>query len=310
MTGCASSASTASADKPQASTSACTPAGTISDSVTVTGALNAAPTVKFKTPLETPKSTERSVVITGTGTEKATAGSSVDVSYSAFNAETGKQVDATEYGADAPATALTVDSTKYIPGLVKALTCSVAGDRVVAVIPPADGSGSAKDGSIVFVIDVKKVAAPPVVLAKANGVDQPVVAGLPTVKLAADGAPTITIPKTAPPATLTIANLKKGAGTIVAEGDTVSVEYTGVIWATGKTFDSSWTTAGPTSFPTTGVITGFSKALVGQAVGSQVLAVIPPADGYGDKGVPEAGISGTDTLVFVLDILGTTPAAG
>ncbi|MEO6309178.1 MAG: FKBP-type peptidyl-prolyl cis-trans isomerase, partial [Leifsonia sp.] len=51
------------------------------------------------------------------------------------------------------------------------------------------------------------------------------------------------------------------------------------------------------------------KALVGQAVGSQVIAVIPPADGYGEAGVPNAGIGGTDTLVFVVDILGTTPAA-
>jgi peptidylprolyl isomerase len=36
-----------------------------------------------------------------------------------------------------------------------------------------------------------------------------------------------------------------------------------------------------------------------------VVIVMPPADGYGAKGNPQAGISGTDTLVFVVDILKT-----
>ena len=60
-------------------------------------------------------------------------------------------------------------------------------------------------------------------------------------------------------------------------------------------------------FSTDGVIAGFRNALVGQQVGSQVLVVIPPADGYGAQGQPSAGIGGTDTLVFVIDILDTTP---
>jgi len=34
-----------------------------------------------------------------------------------------------------------------------------------------------------------------------------------------------------------------------------------------------------------------------------VLLVIPPAEGYGTSGNSQAGISGTDTLVFVVDIL-------
>jgi peptidylprolyl isomerase len=33
--------------------------------------------------------------------------------------------------------------------------------------------------------------------------------------------------------------------------------------------------------------------------------VVPPADGYGKSGSSAAGIKGTDTLVFVVDILGT-----
>jgi peptidylprolyl isomerase len=34
------------------------------------------------------------------------------------------------------------------------------------------------------------------------------------------------------------------------------------------------------------------------------MLVIPPADGYGKTGSAQAHIKGTDTLVFVVDILG------
>jgi peptidylprolyl isomerase len=33
------------------------------------------------------------------------------------------------------------------------------------------------------------------------------------------------------------------------------------------------------------------------------MLVIPPADGYGSSGNSQAGINGTDTLVFVVDVL-------
>ena len=51
------------------------------------------------------------------------------------------------------------------------------------------------------------------------------------------------------------------------------------------------------------VIKGWETGLVGQTVGSRVLLVVPPADGYGTAGDSQAGIKGTDTLVFVVDIL-------
>jgi peptidylprolyl isomerase len=44
--------------------------------------------------------------------------------------------------------------------------------------------------------------------------------------------------------------------------------------------------------------------LVGVPVGSRVLLSVPPVDGYGAAGKNSAGITGTDTLVFVVDIVG------
>lgn len=100
--------------------------------------------------------------------------------------------------------------------------------------------------------------------------------------------------------------LKQGDGAEVADGDTVTVQYQGVNWRTGKVFDQSWTRGAPSQFATNQVIKGFTKALVGQKVGSQVIAVIPPDMGYGAAGSESAGIKGTDTLVFVVDILATS----
>ena len=61
--------------------------------------------------------------------------------------------------------------------------------------------------------------------------------------------------------------------------------------------------ARPVYLLSTASVAGWDEGLVGQPVGSQVLLVIPPDKGYGAAGSPQAGISGTDTLVFVVDIL-------
>lgn len=97
--------------------------------------------------------------------------------------------------------------------------------------------------------------------------------------------------------------LSEGDGEEVGEEDVVTVDYLGVNAKNGKEFDSSWSreqTADFTLGP--GMIAGFNKALAGQKVGSRVLAAIPPADGYGEQGNPQADIGGQDTLVFVVDI--------
>jgi peptidylprolyl isomerase len=76
------------------------------------------------------------------------------------------------------------------------------------------------------------------------------------------------------------------------------------VWRTGKEFDSSWSRNQPYATPigTGSVIAGWDKGLIGQTVGSRVMLVIPPKDGYGSAG--QGPIKGTDTMVFAVDILG------
>lgn len=287
-----------------------TKAGSASDKVKVSGKFGTEPKVTFTAPLTATK-TERTVESKGSGMT-ALADSAVTLNYSVYNGTSGKQIDTTGFGKD-KAQPLTLTSGSIIPGLYKAILCAPQGSRVTAVIPPADAFGSAGQpslgiaatDSIVFVLDVVTATKPVKALAKANGTEQPAPKGFPTVTLGKDGAPTVTVPKTDAPTKLEIADLKKGSGATVKKGASVTVHYTGLLWATGKTFDSSWTNGQPATFTTDGVVPGFGTALVGQKVGSQVIAVIPPADGYGATPPAGSGISATDTLVFVIDILAT-----
>jgi len=176
-----------------------------------------------------------------------------------------------------------------VPALVLALASCASDDTAGA---PAESSAPAASSSATS--DVPQ---------RATGADQEPVEGFPAVELDADGRPTVTIPDAEPPTETQVEVLKKGDGAVVADGDTVTVQYQGVNWTTGEVFDESWSRGAPATFATTQVITGFSQGMVGQTVGSQTVVVIPPADGYGEAGAPQAGIGGTDTLVFVIDIL-------
>ena len=120
-----------------------------------------------------------------------------------------------------------------------------------------------------------------------------------------DEKPTIDIPAGDPPADLVVDDIEQGSGTEATSGMNVIVHYVGVAWSDGKQFDSSWDRKSPATFyiGVGRVIAGWDEGIVGQSVGSQLLLVIPPDKGYGAGGNASAGIKGTDTLVFVIDIL-------
>ena len=214
----------------------------------------------------------------------------------------------------------TLFSGTLLPGLETALVGQKMGSRVLAVIPPKQGFGTSGDAqagikgtdTLVFVVDMIKDFS-----GTAAAAGQQVSQGggsLPTVTAAAGTAPTIKMPKGDPPKNLETHILIKGTGPTVAEGDTVVVQYVGAIWRNGYQFDSSWKRSQPFGF-TIGaspsqVIKGWDQGLTGQTVGSRVMLVVPPAYGYGKAGSPQAHIKGTDTLVFVVDILGAFSSAG
>jgi peptidylprolyl isomerase len=117
--------------------------------------------------------------------------------------------------------------------------------------------------------------------------------------------PTITFPETSAPVELEVAVLQRGDGDLVEAGQEIEVHYLGQTWG-GRVFDNSYDRGSTISFPIGqgAVISGWDDGLVGQQIGSRVLLSIPPHLGYGERGVPQAGIRGGDTLVFVVDIVG------
>jgi peptidylprolyl isomerase len=306
-TGTAGSATTSGSATATGSASASSsPTADTYTSVTASGKFGAAPTVTIPAvagngPLYT------KTVIQGTGPVLTTADSLLGnfVMYD-WSGTTHKEIGST-FSTGKP----TLFTGQLLPGLEKALIGQKTGSRVLAVIPPADAFGSTGNSQIgvkatdtvIFVIDmVQPIANTASVTGKqtTNGGG-----ALPTVTPETGKAPVITIPSSAAPKTLQVKTLVKGTGPVVKKGQSLVVQYTGVNWRTKKTFDASWLHGSPFQTPigTGQVISGWDKGLVGQTVGSRVLLVIPPADGYGKTGSTSAGIKGTDTLVFVVDIL-------
>jgi FKBP-type peptidyl-prolyl cis-trans isomerase len=208
---------------------------------------------------------------------------------------------------------------QLIPGIDKGLTGKRVGSRVLVTIPPKDGFGAQGNpemgvnatDTLVFVFDVLGSYKPGAAAAgQSRELDDD---DLPKVTAKDVGkAPDVKIPDGDPPKELKAETLVEGTGPVVAKGQHIVAHYQGKLWRNGKTFDTSWESrqpgaaAQPAMFPigVGKVVPGWDKGLTGRKVGSRVLLVIPPKEGYGKKGSPQGGIKGDDTLVFVVDILG------
>lgn len=94
-----------------------------------------------------------------------------------------------------------------------------------------------------------------------------------------------------------------GNGSMVLAGQTVTVNYVGVLCKTGKEFDSSWKTGQPftTSLAAGSVIPGWVQGIPGMRVGGRRELIIPASLAYGKAG--NQGIPPNSPLVFVVDLL-------
>ncbi len=119
--------------------------------------------------------------------------------------------------------------------------------------------------------------------------------------------PEIQIPQTPAPTELEITDIVVGDGDEATAGSIVIVDYVGVSWSTGIQFDASWDRNDTFDFRLGGgqVIEGWDAGVAGMRVGGRRQLVIPPAMGYGSRGVPGV-IKGDETLVFVVDLRGVS----
>jgi peptidylprolyl isomerase len=259
------------------------------------------PTLTFDQPYEVDETTVRTIE-EGDG-EPIEDGAVISFDFLLVNGRDGTELS-TSYGSQ-PAE-LTFEES-LMAGIYKGLDGVPAGSIVLVAIAPDDGLGEDPSqgvldtDTLLLYVEVHTVVVP---LERAEGTAVEPVPGLPTVELADNGEPTITMPDGDPPAELVAQSLIEGEGDVVEAGQAITVHYTGALYSDGSVFDSSWESGAPHTFDigTGAVIPGWDEGLVGKPVGSQVLLVVPPDMGYPD-GSADGSIPKGATIVFVVDIL-------
>ncbi|MBE1530593.1 FKBP-type peptidyl-prolyl cis-trans isomerase [Actinomadura algeriensis] len=288
--------------------------------VSVTGAFGKAPKVEIPTEVAPPESLQSSTPIVGEG-NKVAKGDTAFLQFVYYKwspkddpedskvKSTNEKAEST-YESGAGVTPIKIGDSP-VKGLDESLVGKTVGSRVVVEIPPEKGFGEQgqqlgitdKD-SLLFVADIQ-ASVPANAVPK--GTEKKVSdKGLPTVEDKGAGkAPEVKMPDGDPPKELKAVTLVEGTGPALAKGDKAIMNYQGQLWRDGKVFDSSWETGQMQAFPIGegATIPGFDKGLTGVKVGSRVMLVLPPKEGYGEQGNSQAGIKGDDTLVFVVDVL-------
>jgi peptidylprolyl isomerase len=274
------------------------------DSVKVEGEVGTEPEVTFDKQLDA-KETTTEVLIEGDGPE-LTTGDQVLAHLWFGNGFSQKKAFST-YDAKKPEL-ITVDEKQLSPVFLEGIEGQTVGSRVMVAAPASEAFGPEGNpqlgignaDTVVVVMDLLSS-----VLDEPSGKSEQAPSWAPKI-VEKDGVPTSFDFKglSGPSEQLRSTNLIQGDGAKVEKGQTIVVNYLGQVFDGKKPFDESYS-GEPTSFQigVGAVVPGWDKTLVGKTVGSRVVMALPPEDGYGKQGNPQAGIKGDDTLYFVVDIL-------
>lgn len=285
--------------------------GNSADQITLKSASASKPEVTFPTPLRS-DTVQTKVLVEGKG-PKFLGEQLVNLDFIGINAGTGKEFQASGFDGKNFASQFITAGTE--PNFCDALG-GVREGSTVAIYYPAkivhnnEGIPSlsiGKQDGVVFVFKLIEYFLP-----KANGAAGALKDGFPQVVRAENGTPGLVLQDWVTPGFTEFAKETTivGNGELVKLNDKVTVHYSGWVWSEAQTqFDSSWEKQTPVQFQLSHnqLIPGFIKALRGERVGSQVVAVIPPNDGYG--ATDQGSIPANSTLIFVVDILGTEHTA-
>lgn len=276
--------------------------GSAVNQIEVQGAFGTTPVVSFPTPLSG-TGVQTQIVIEGDG-GKVVGGQRVSLHFVGYNAANGEEIQGSEFGTEGFIAQDLIEGGT--PDFCRALTGVQVGSRVAVLLDAQSAHNSQgipsfgidPDHGVIFIFDVVNAYLP-----KANGSSKAPESGMPTVITAPNGQPGIQVPASDAPVEFRRTILIEGGGEPIAIGDTVVLHYSGWTWS-GEQFDSSWESGAPATFPITndGLIEGFVMGLEGVTVGSQVVVVIPPELGYGDRA--QGQIPAGSTLIFVIDVLG------
>ncbi len=190
-------------------------------------------------------------------------------------------------------------TTNSLPHPSRSRALLAAGALGVAVALAASGCGSSGSSST---ITVGNENTPPASLTQAT-------AATSTTGTTPTSGPLSTQPKVTPPTgpaptKLVTKDLIVGTGAEAKAGQSVTVNYVGVLYHGGKEFDASWKRKEPFTFSLGQgqVIKGWDQGVAGMKVGGRRELIIPAELAYGAQGSPPT-IPPNAPLVFVVDLL-------
>ncbi len=187
-----------------------------------------------------------------------------------------------------------------IPAVLAALALAAAGCG-------DDGDqkdSSAIDGDPATTLPKELASVEPAAPAREPGAPLPRATSVSGISTDLSKKPSVSKPTGSAPKELQGLDVVTGKGKEAKDGDTVSVQYVGVLFKDAKQFDTSWG-AGKKPFEFTigqgQVIAGWDEGLPGMKVGGRRALVIPADKAYGAQGSPP-NIGPNEPLVFVIDL--------
>lgn len=278
-------------------------------SVSVSGEVGESVEVSYQdTPL-TRDETEVTVLEKGDG-EPLAEGDSAFVHLYIGNGFSGEDAYSSYTEKPAQPSIVTVTEGSTIPALHDALAGQTVGSRVQVVATPEDAYGETGNpdlyignaDTVVFVVDILSP-----VLDGVEGTEQEVPKGLPEIVEEDGVVSSLDFTGAGKPSDdLEVITLIEGDGPEIEKGSWLAMNYLGQVHGKKKPFDENYSAEQiqPFQIGVGELIEAWDKGLPGVRTGSRVMLVVPPEQGYGAKGNKAAGIDGTDTLVFVIDVLG------
>jgi peptidylprolyl isomerase len=164
--------------------------------------------------------------------------------------------------------------------------------------------GSALDGDPATTLPKELTAAAPATPERAEGEPLPEATTVTGVSTDLSKKPKVPKGNGPAPTELQGTDVVVGKGAEAKAGDTVEVQYVGVLYDNGKQFDASWDNAGKAFEFTIGqgdVIQGWDQGVPGMKVGGRRTLVIPADLAYGAAGSPPT-IPADSPLTFVVDL--------
>ncbi len=238
-------------------------------------------------PAEAPTELVRTVLTEGSGVAAA-AGDTVIVDYIGVRSDDGLPFDNSYDRAPFP---VVLGAGNVIQGWDDGLVGAQAGERVQLDIPSDLAYGEAARSDIIcanedltFVVDVR------VVVPAADPADEP---SEPGVDLSTEGVDDTIFD-----------DLTAGDGAALELGDTAVIRYVNFRGDNGVAIESNWASE-PLQVPFNDeLLAGLFEGLEGMKVGGRRAITIPPEDGFGEEGNPQAGLPAGTDMIFVIDLLG------